>query len=56
VEKTNWRVRVCVKSQPKTLEVIPQADLKASINTAAYAYTDKHLGPREDRQQERQPL
>lgn len=48
VEKTDKGVRVMVKGQPKTEEVIPLAVLKESINKAAYAYTDKHVGPREE--------
>ena len=48
MEKTDKGVRVMVKGQPKTEEVIPLAALKESINKAAYAYTDKHLGPREE--------
>jgi hypothetical protein len=28
--------------------VIPLDTLKESINKAAYAYTDKHLGPKEE--------
>ena len=47
VEKTDRGVRVMVKGQPKTEEVIPIAVLKESINKAAYAYTEKHLGPKE---------
>jgi len=27
--------------------MIPLAALKASVNKAAYAFTDKHVGPRE---------
>ncbi|GAB4142343.1 MAG: hypothetical protein Fur0037_09480 [Planctomycetota bacterium] len=41
-------VRVCIKGRPETQEVIPLADLEASINKAAYAYTDKHVGPKEE--------
>lgn len=48
VEKTDKAVRAMVKGQPKTEEVIPLAALKESINKAAYGYTDKHLGPREE--------
>lgn len=48
VEKTDKGVRVMVKGQPKTEEVIPLAALKESINKAAYAYTEKHLGPKEE--------
>lgn len=47
VEKTDKGLRVMVKGKPKTEEVIPTAALKASVNKAAYAYTDKHVGPRE---------
>ncbi len=47
VEKTDKGVRVMVKGQPKTEEVIPLAVLKESINKAAYAYTEKWVGPRE---------
>jgi hypothetical protein len=48
VEKTEKGVRVMVKGQPKTEEVIPLAALKDSINRAAYAYTEKHLGRKEE--------
>ena len=48
VEKTDKGVRVMVKGQPKTEEVIPLAALKESINKAAYGYTDKHVGPKEE--------
>ena len=41
-------VRVCVKGRPETEEVIPLAALKESINKAAYGYTDKHVGPKEE--------
>ena len=37
-----------VKGQPKTEEVIPLSALKESINKAAYGYTDKHLGAKEE--------
>jgi len=47
VEKTDKGVRVIVKGQPKTEELIPLAALKESINKAAYAYTETHLGPKE---------
>jgi hypothetical protein len=46
VEKTDQGVRVCVKGRPETDEVIPLESLKASVNRAAYRYTEKHLGPR----------
>ncbi len=48
VEKTDKGVRVMVKGQPKTEEVIPLAALKESINKVAYQYTDKHVGPKEE--------
>ncbi|MBP7726416.1 MAG: hypothetical protein KA136_03485 [Candidatus Bipolaricaulis sp.] len=48
VEKTDKGVRVCVKGRPETEEVIPLAALKESINKAAYSFTEKHLGPKEE--------
>ena len=47
VEKTEKGIRVAVKGKPGSEELIPLAALKASIGKAAYAYTDKHVGPRE---------
>jgi len=47
LEKTDKGLRVMVKEKPESEEIIPLATLKASVNKAAYAYTDKHLGPRE---------
>ncbi len=47
VEKIKKGVRVMVKGQPKTEEVITFATLKQSVNKAAYAYTDKHVGPKD---------
>ncbi len=48
VERTDKGVRVMVKGQPKTEEVIPLASLQESINKAAYAYTEKHVGLKEE--------
>jgi hypothetical protein len=48
VEKTDKGVRVMVKGQPKTEEMISFAALKESINKAAYSYTERHLGPKEE--------
>jgi len=36
-----------IKGKPETEEVIPFEVLKKSVNKAAWAYTDKHLGPKE---------
>jgi len=47
VVKTDKGIRVTVKGKPKTEEIIPLTTLKQSINKAAYAYTEKHIGPRE---------
>jgi hypothetical protein len=47
VEKAEKGIRVMVKGKPESEELIPLAALKASIGKAAYAYTDKHVGPRE---------
>ncbi|MCX5801823.1 MAG: hypothetical protein NTX17_10635 [Candidatus Eisenbacteria bacterium] len=47
VEKADKGIRVMVKGKPESEELIPLAALKPSIGKAAYAYTDKHVGPRE---------
>ncbi|MCK6478575.1 MAG: hypothetical protein HUU06_00340 [Planctomycetaceae bacterium] len=47
VERVEKGVRVAVKGKPGTSEVIPLAALKESINKAAYAFCEKHVGPRE---------
>jgi len=47
VEKVDKGIRVMVKGKPESEEIIPLAALKASIGKAAYAYTAKHVGPRE---------
>ncbi|MCX5799774.1 MAG: hypothetical protein NTX17_00040 [Candidatus Eisenbacteria bacterium] len=47
VEKADKGIRVMVKGKPESEELIPLSALKASIGKAAYAYTDKHVGPRE---------
>ena len=36
-----------VEGRPETKEVIPTKVLKDSVTKAAYAYTDKHIGPKE---------
>ena len=48
VEKVDKGLKVAIEGRPETAEVIPTAALEASINKAAYAYTDKHVGPREE--------
>src|SRR5688572_21942107 len=48
VEKVAKGVRVAVKGKPGTEEVIPLTALKESVNKAAYAYTDKYVGPRSE--------
>ena len=48
VEKTDKGVRVMIKGKPKTEEIIPMKTLKESVNKAAYGYTDKHIGAREE--------
>ena len=47
VEKVKDGVKVAIKGQPKTEEVIPMKALSESVSRAAYAYTDKHIGPKE---------
>jgi len=47
VERVDEGIRVMVKGNPETEELIPLATLKASIRKAAQAFTEKHIGPRE---------
>ncbi|MCX5800858.1 MAG: hypothetical protein NTX17_05660 [Candidatus Eisenbacteria bacterium] len=47
VEKAGKGIRVMVKGKPESEELISLAALKASVNKAAYTYTEKHVGPRE---------
>lgn len=48
VEKSDRGVRVRMKGRPKTEETIPFDRFKeSSISAVAYAYTEKHIGPRE---------
>ncbi|MHC4250192.1 MAG: hypothetical protein ACYS9X_13770 [Planctomycetota bacterium] len=47
VEKVKDGVKVAIKGQPKTEEVIPTKALSESVSKAAYAYTEKHIGPKE---------
>ena len=47
VEKAEKGIRVAVKGNPESEELIPLAVLEASVGKAATAYTDKQLGPRE---------
>jgi hypothetical protein len=47
VEKVKTGVRVMIKGKPKTEKVIPFEELKKSVGKAAFAYTDKFIGPRE---------
>jgi hypothetical protein len=36
-----------IRGRPETEETIPPAALQKSVSHAAYAYTDKHLGPKQ---------
>ena len=47
VERVKGGVKVMIKDKPKPEEVITDAALKESIGKAAFAYTDKFIGPRE---------
>ncbi len=47
VERTDEGVRVVIKGQPETEEVIPLAELEKSINRVAYSFVERHVGPRE---------
>ena len=48
VERMEKGIRVMIKGRADTEEVIPLSTLKESAGKAAYAYTEKHLGPREE--------
>lgn len=40
-------VRVAIRGRPETAETYIAVDVRESVNKVAYAYTDKHVGPRE---------
>ena len=48
VEKTGDNVRIMIKDRPETKELIPLAVIRESVGKAAYSYTEKHLGSREE--------
>ncbi len=48
LERTSDGVRVQVRDRPETEELISLAALQESVNRAAYAYTECHLGRREE--------
>ncbi len=48
IERTEEGVRVVVKDRPETEELIALAALEESVSRAAYAYTERHIGPREE--------
>jgi hypothetical protein len=39
---------LAIKGRPETEQVIPQKALDESVGKAAFAYTDRWLGPREE--------
>lgn len=48
IERTDRGIKVGIRGVPKSVEVMPFAAFKASsVSKLAYAYTDKHIGPRE---------
>lgn len=49
VEKVDKGIKVAIKGrEAETEEVIPTAKLKESVTRAAYDYTDRHIGPKEE--------
>lgn len=48
LEKVSDGIKVTIKGRPETGELITAKALKESINKAAYGYTDKHLGSKEE--------
>lgn len=48
LERTERGIRVAIRGVPKSEETIPFGAFKqASVSKVAYAYTDKHIGPKE---------
>jgi hypothetical protein len=47
VEKVKDGVKVTIKDRPETEEIISKKSLDESIGKAAFAYTDKWIGPRD---------
>ena len=47
VEKVKDGVKVAIKGRPETEEVIPRKAVEESVGKAAFAYTDKWIGPRD---------
>jgi hypothetical protein len=41
-------IKVAIKDRPETEEAIPMKALDESIGKAAFAYTDRWLGPRKE--------
>jgi hypothetical protein len=48
VEKVDKGIKVAIKGRPETEEVIPKEVLNQSISGAAYDYTNRTLGPKEE--------
>ena len=48
VEKVKEGIKVSIKGRPETEEIITTKNLNESLTKSAYAYTEKHLGPREE--------
>lgn len=48
IEKVDKGVRVTIKGQPKTEEVLPLKALRESVTRESFAYTDRWLGSRQE--------
>jgi hypothetical protein len=47
MEKVKGGIKIAIKGRPETEELLTDKALAESVNRAAYAYTDKWLGPKE---------
>jgi len=48
MEKVRGGIKIAIKGRPETEELLTDKALAESVNRAAYGYTDKHLGPKEE--------
>jgi hypothetical protein len=47
IEKVKDGIKVTIKGRPETEQVISRKQLDESVGKAAFAYTDKWIGPRD---------
>jgi hypothetical protein len=47
IEKVKGGIKVAIKGKPETEELLTDKALGESVNSAAFGFTDKHIGPKE---------